>query len=681
MRRLAGMAAAFLGPIAGLMAASGPAAASTGTTSIHLVSQMSFLPGDEGSLLRLSLTVDRSGAAPVEVPSVLVVSTHRPVDTREEVRAAASGDPPRSVDTVRLDLSDQVGAEGGPIDVLIVSEVSTRTADRLQFPDPGLYPVTVSWEEDGEVTSTFTTFVERLPAGSFTPQGNDGLRVSVIGQITSDVTLQPDSTTVITETDRQQITDLVSIIETLPDLPVTVTVSPELIDALDRSDENDAALLARLQASASLRILSNTFVDVDPSDLAVPGSSEIFRRQLRLGEDVVSGLLPTHISPRLAWFQNRALGDAGGVLLAELGLRTIVLGSTAQQDTAEGAALLADSTRKIDVRLSDDTSVTAALIDRPLSEALGSDGDPALVAQRVLAELKALLLELERDNDSVAGRGVLISTGNGSLPSPDMLTALYRALADDPRLSLVPAENLVTTMAVSLVDGRPVVVDLPQSNELPSPTSAQQIADLTATVDAFSSMLPDGDYRPRRWRRLLDVLPSRSFTNEQRDAYASVITGETFQLASSVSPPMATTFTLGGRSSPLRFSIRNDGDTDLSVRVRLTSAKLSLPEGEKVVLVPARSSTAVDMPVVARSNGRFPVSLQMFTPEGNVPISPVATLTARVNALAGLGQLVTGIALLLLLSWWVSHFRRQHLERQARDARLSGRHPSEKHPT
>jgi hypothetical protein len=36
-----------------------------------------------------------------------------------------------------------------------------------------------------------------------------------------------------------------------------------------------------------------------------------------------------------------------------------------------------------------------------------------------------------------------------------------------------------------------------------------------------------------------------------------------------------------------------------------------------------------------------------------------------VNAIAGLGQLVTGIALLFLVSWWASHFRRQYRRRQA----------------
>ena len=662
------------------------AAGSRSPVSIHLISQMQYVSGDPGSLFRLSIDVDRSRAPQITLPSALVVSSHRPVDSRGEVRDVVAGTLTRLVDSVRIDLTERVDADGGPVDVLLATEVDTRSRDLLQLPEPGLYPLRLSWEEDGVVTSSFVTFIERLPAGTFVPQGNDGLRLAVVGGFDSSITLQPNSTTVVADVDRQVLFDLVSVVETLPELPVTMALRPELVEALDRSSAEDGELLSRLQAASSLRLPSTPYVDVDPSDLAAPGSSALFRRQLRLGEDVIAALLPTHINPRLMWYQDRPLTNDGGLLLAELGLRNVVLSIRAQNLTAEGASLLADSTRKVNLRLSDDSTVSAGLVDAPLSSALtrGSrDGgeDPDLVAQHVLAELKALLLDLERDNDSVAGRGLLLSTEDGSLPSPDMLTALHRVVGEDPRFDLVAAENLVSTMSVNLVDGRPVVIDLPPSGGLPDPGVAPQVSELTATVNAFSSMLPQGDFRPRQWRRLLDVLPHAAFDQERRDSYISVIRDDTLALASTIGPPMATTFTLGGRSSPLRFSIRNDGETDVRVRVRLTSSKLTLPEGDKVVLVPAQSSTAVDMPVEARSNGRFPVNLQLFTPEGGVAVSPIATLTARVNALAGLGQLVTGIAVLLLVSWWVSHFRRQHQRRQLVDARSARRHPSENRPT
>lgn len=680
----------WLAPLIGALLVTGigvsgsePASAGASpSTIIRLSSQMTYLSGDEGGLFRLSLDIDRSGTASVELPSFVTVSAHRTVDTRDEVRAAAAGNPARIIDTVRIDVTERVDADGGPLDIIIASEVATRAPDLLQFPDVGLYPLTVSWEEDGDITSSFVTFIERLPAGQYAPSSDDELRVAVIGSITSRISLQPDSSTNIDDVDRQSIIDLVSIVETLPEMPITVMVQPELIDGLDRSNDEDATLLDRLRSSTSLRVLSNTFVDIDPSTTAIPGEADVFRRQLRLGEDVLTNLLSTQTGGRLVWLQNRQLTSNGGVLLAELGLRNIILSSRAQQTTTDGAAEFTDPTRKIELRTAEDTVLGAALVDTHLAETLSigsfsTDGSPALAAQQVLAELRALRLELADKEESVVGRGVLLSTADGSLPSPDMLTALFRVLVDDRRLSLVDAEDLVTTMAVNVADGRPVTVELPLSTDLPDPNVAQLVADLTATVEAFSSMLPSGDFRPRQWRRLLDIVPHQAFTPDERNAYRTAITAETSNLSRSVSPPASTTFTLGGRRSPIRFSVRNDGDTDVRVRVRLTSAKLSIPDGEMVVSIPARSATAVDMPVVARSNGRFPVSLQMFTPNGDVPIGPVATLTARVNALAGLGQLVTGIALLLLLSWWASHLRRQRHRRHSQEARRLRHHPSE----
>jgi hypothetical protein len=41
------------------------------------------------------------------------------------------------------------------------------------------------------------------------------------------------------------------------------------------------------------------------------------------------------------------------------------------------------------------------------------------------------------------------------------------------------------------------------------------------------------------------------------------------------------------------------------------------------------------------------------------PVTDPVVLTARVNALTGLGQVVTGGAIVVLLSWWFAHFRRR----------------------
>ena len=74
-----------------------------------------------------------------------------------------------------------------------------------------------------------------------------------------------------------------------------------------------------------------------------------------------------------------------------------------------------------------------------------------------------------------------------------------------------------------------------------------------------------------------------------------------------------------------------------------------------MVLLAAGSLTPIEIDVEARSNGRFPVTVQVVTPDGGVALTDPIVFTARVNALAGLGQVVTGVALLLLATWWVHH--------------------------
>jgi len=48
----------------------------------------------------------------------------------------------------------------------------------------------------------------------------------------------------------------------------------------------------------------------------------------------------------------------------------------------------------------------------------------------------------------------------------------------------------------------------------------------------------------------------------------------------------------------------------------------------------------------------------MHTPDGATQVGKRVQLSARVSALAGLGQLVTGAAILVLLAWWIAHVRR-----------------------
>jgi hypothetical protein len=89
----------------------------------------------------------------------------------------------------------------------------------------------------------------------------------------------------------------------------------------------------------------------------------------------------------------------------------------------------------------------------------------------------------------------------------------------------------------------------------------------------------------------------------------------------------------------------------------------------RVVTIAPNGSVDVVVDVVARANGRFPVDVSFTSPDGVHKIGQTIRVGARVTAISGLGQLVSGAAVLILATWWVAHWR----ARKRRDA-------VEKHP-
>ena len=644
-----------------------------------LISQDQYVAGVENSLIRFSIAL--SGRDPESTASTkLVITSYRPVDTRQEVRDASSGNLPSTVDTVIVDVSDLRDAATGRVDVAIPIEMGVRTKDALQMSATGVYPVSIGLQEDKSVTSQIVTFVERLPQDVTTPLPSENLQIALAGTLNSSVSLQPDGTTVVSDETRSIVTDTISALEALPNTPISLSIRPELIDALNNSSDEDIALLSRLQASTSLQLLPSTYVDVHPDELVAQQRSDVFTTQLRLGEDVLAAGLPGKSVNRDAWLQTTTLLSEGAQLLRNLGIRTAVLLADSQKTTANGISLFAEPTRLVELKLSNSDRMVAAFADIHLSEAItrGSRepvGGAYLVAQQILAELKTARSEIIDREETMFGRGLILATDSGELPSLALMTALVSTVASQPDMGFVALDDLLGTMTVSVMDGLPISFELPVAG-VPKTQADTSLSEFAARVNGFSTMLPDGDERPKLWRRIVNILPASDLTPSQANAYIYAVDTELAAIGGSIVTPSTTTFTLGGRDSSIRLSLRNDNQTDLLVRVHLTSSKLTLPTDDQVVTLPAGTTTLVEIPVTAKSNGRFPVTLQLFTPLGDITVGSPAKFSARVNALAGLGQLFTGIALLLLLSWWIHHLRREHQRRQFDSDDSVDRHPA-----
>lgn len=644
--------------------------------AVTLLSQSSFVSGTEGSFFSMSLQMSEVLLDSIDADMRLVLTSHRPVSTREEVRSAVGGDLPQIIDAVSFPLADLVDGsaftESGRIDLTVRTEIGVRSNDALQMSATGIYPLTIDIEKSSERVLRLISFIERLEPNTISPTADAPIKIALVGRVSPVVHSHlTDEMSAITDQARKLLTEWTALLERRPVLPASIALQPEFLDAFARSSPADQELLIRLQRAATFDVMSTTYVSMDPTDADRHGLSDIFTRQLRLGESTLASLFPARDTVRRSWLVSKPLSTGGARFLADLGFRTLVL--TGEAAEIEGFDTnRVDATRLVELRYSDEGSMMAAVADTDLASALeaGSShpvGGEQLVAQHVLAELKVLFSETSSGGDSADSRALVLSTTTGDLPSPKMVEALFDVVSRDSRFDFTNLDEALMLMFGTEPAERftlTALLDEPSSYPASAVLGAT-VQSIESTVDAFASALPRTDERVRAWQRVVDVLPDNRLSARARQDLTEEVRRQVQDVAADIIPPASTTFTLGGRDSPIRFSIRNDGPTDLEVLVRLRSSKLRLPEGDKIVSLPARTSTSVEFAVSARSNGRFPVSLQLLTPAGDVLLGPPSTLTARVNAIAGLGQLVTGIALLFLVSWWANHLRRQYRRRQA----------------
>lgn len=650
-----------------------------------LLSQDQYVAGVEGSSFSLSVFVEGPSSLGDRAPTSLLVTAHRPVETRRELHEVLLGELPSNVDTLEFPIEGLRDASG-VITLSIPIELGTTTPGKLQMSAAGLYPVSIVLAVGAEFTDRLVTFVERLPDGNTEPETAAPLPTSIFGSISGSVTMQSDGSTVVSADDRSSLSDLVTVADALPGFPLTVSVSPETVQGLSRSTPEDGQLLTSLQFTDSLSYLSMPYVDIEPRDVVGTRFTDVFVDQLRQGEDALSDALPLTTARRVAWAVEEAPSAADVQLIRDLGFRSILLLPDAQREPGMELLQFVDPTRLVDLELEGRGTIEAQVADPRLSDLLTRAArypvsDSFLVAQHVLADIKLLRQEIVDRGESLTGRSLVLTTNDGSMMSIELLTAVVDTLGASRLVTLVDLDEALSRSAVGLADGRPIALALPEPESVADEAPFVSYSFAASRIAAYSSMLPDGDDRPENWRRFLDVLPDRRFDAPQRQEFVEVIVTDTAMIADGLVAQTPAAFTLGGRSSQLRLSLRNDGPTDLRVRLRLASPKLLFPDGEPVVVLASGTTTPVEIEVEARSNGRFPVTVQVITPDGGVALTDPIVFTARVNALAGLGQVVTGVALLLLATWWVRHWRAQYRRKRADILASTSRHPSTDHTT
>ena len=593
--------------------------------------QFRFTVGVPDAVIRSQLEQDPT--------TTLRITAFAPVTTREQVRSIATGiEPVGQIAVADLKLIQLARTDINNYTAFLSTTARTNS---LRLTKDGVYPIQISFVRDGQPISKLNTFVNFFNSSIETTR----LPIAIASTITTPLALTPNGSIVISDSTRQQLTDLAQSLEGGA-APLSVQVSPEILDGLARSTQPvDLDLLTRLQtAFANHDLLLAPFVPVDPSSAMRTERTNDFLQMRRLGDEIIdlrNG--EKTLSPNI-WFSNVPIDTDGAELLNDVNVHTVVL-------TPQAAAKIGslDNYAK-PYRISSDVALRTT--DPLYATALtGKPNSPVVAAYSLAAELLTQRQEVVDSGGVVSSNFVVLTNTNGTPIDAALLAPLAVAIDRAPQLRLralssIPRANSETTLVkVPRTDGIDVSI---------AGKAADSLADELAST---SLMLPTDAPQRVAWSTSQLVMLDDRLSSDDFALYFKGFRNQLRLLRASVKVPTSLSFTLGERESDLRLQLRNDAAIDLTVSVEISSAKLQFPDEDRIVTVPANGAVDLVIPVRARASGRFPIEVVLYTPDGLVQAGQRVQLTARVAAIAGLGLVVSGAAALVLLAWWLSHWR------------------------
>ncbi len=532
--------------------------------------------------------------------------------------------------------------------LVIGTDTAPSQADRLGLDEPGLYPLLVSLLVDGNVVARHGTILHRVDARPTVAT----VGLSAIGAVSQPETLDAELGPLVAAAAR--LTEYAA----LGDHPIWMSIPPPVMSELTDGASARDLVIDSLRDDTMQGLPATPF---DISSAVAVERDDAFVRELTIGEAQLQAALPGVPVRRDIWYVDRPLSSEAAALLRSLGVRALAMTPEVARTTIAPLPdeLVVD--RSLIVELPDGSPMTVLLVDAA-EDRFGVDATESALAagtetEWALQYLAELYLSAF-DDEPLEARGRLLAGDDLGPLDATLLNELVRLDAATVIHDVVDAGALATRVSPQPLD---------EPGTLPAvagPSLAGRLDAIEATglvLANASSMLADDDERAAEWSRSLDSLVSTALTDEQADAVLRSVTDEAAELTGSVVAPEPFSITLTSRTGTIPLTIGNTSEEELRVRLQLSSPRLLFPEGDpEVVLAPGTNE--IEIPVEARTNGTTSLEVMVVTPLGG-PLTDTVRVSTRVQALSGLAQLVTATLLLLLLTWWLNHWRARRDER------------------
>ncbi len=577
---------------------------------------------------------------------------HRRVASRDSFRSIADGDViPAVTDSISFRMSRITRDYAGHLIAVVPITTSDKQGASLSIPFEGVYPLTIRVvdSETGDVVTSVLTFLNRRDTTLETPV----VPFSTIVSLTGPPSLLPDGTSVITDSARDSVTRLVAFLTTFRS-PVTISIQPEIIASFANSSlPTDVELFTKLRELLRQHtIVNTTFTPSNPSLFAAMNLSGEFRAQLKFGEKTLNRLLPGVTIQRHTWIAMDNVDPPAMSVLKSAGITSVILMPSAQSlvTSERSLSLLGRVTRAGKEFVSVVSPLNGATQIKHAQPA-GSERLAYKIAAELLVERDDLLAQENLPTEIKMG---VVASFHDAAESGAVVTAT-KALSQSGGFSM---SDFGGTFVVNPIT--PAVAFAKNSTSFDI-SRAGSIRATRRDLDATKSMLGPEDVRRETWPSRFS-LGTSTITNSP-GAYITSLRTTMRAVRDAVTVTTPKSVTLSSQTAAIRIQVRNDSDQDLTVRVRLTSAKLTLTDPSRIVVLTKGGTTELNVSATTRASGAIPISIWVSTPDGNESVVDPITISANVNAIAGYGQLISVSLLLVLLAWWWSNRRSARRER------------------
>lgn len=618
--------------------------------------------------LDLRFTAENTGAVPLDDLSIGLAVYGR-VITRTQYEQSLVTDPSPAIiiDAETLPREGEI-APGETRAFEVVLDLTFPGIDATQS---GIYPLKLDLRSHGVPLAAL-----RSPVIFLVRQPEVPLRLAWTFVLSEPIGFGPDGvfTSPALETSLQpggrlagELRALSTLAEDPSAVPVDVVVSPVLLTQLARmragytviqdgqprtveQGKGGSALaadalsqLARIAAGPGVEISAMPFSGPQLPSLVAGGLSRDLSVQLDRGNQVVASFLKVTPPPAILRPPRASIDDATLSDLSARGVSVLLLdpGSVAATPDPLGFALppvaAVGPLDQPTLVIVPDQSV-ATLLAQPFVA-----DDPVRGAQAMLGELA--IIWQERPSDL---RGIAVTMPETLHLPGGFYAAFARDAAAAPWLQTMRATELVAAFPPA---GVPSPLAAPSVARF-SDAYVDELKQARRRIAIYRSMIVDESTDPDRFDTYLLLAESSDFLSNPTAglAFIRAVRDQLSAVFGAVSPDTGQVVTLTARTgSRIPVHVTNEGDHALRVKVQLVSQHLQSSPSDTVILQPSATQTLF-FDVDLKTNGRFPVQVQVESPSGRV--IGQSTLIVRSTRFNRIALIITiGAALVLLLAW------------------------------